>query len=55
MLTLKIIAATNLEALETIEKIFPRAKIKELKVDNGYQIHNEKVYTITVNHDAKKA
>lgn len=55
MFTIKIIANSNLEALETVDRLIPQSKIKELRVDNSYQITNEKVYTITVHHVDKKA
>ena len=52
---LKIIAKDNLTALETLEKLLPKSKIKCLKVDNGYIFTNEKVYTIQIHHVDKKA
>lgn len=51
---LKIIADTNLKALETIDALIPKAKIQSLKVDNGYIFSNEKVYTIEIIHHDKK-
>lgn len=55
MLTLKLVSQSNLEALNVIEKLFPDAKVMELRVDNDYQIRNEKVYTIKISHVNKKA
>lgn len=51
MLVLKILSNSNLEALETIERLLPTSKIKELRIDNSYVIKNEKVYTVTIKDD----
>lgn len=57
MIELKIVAESNLKALETIETLFDEAKIKvfELKVDNNFKITNEKVYTIKIDHHDNKS
>lgn len=53
ILELKILADSNLKAIETIERLLPKKKIRCLKVDNGYIFTGEKVYTIQVHHDEK--
>lgn len=51
MITLKILANSNLEALETIDNLFPKSRIQELRIDNSYVINKEKVYTVTIKND----
>lgn len=52
--TIKLISESNLDAMDTIEKLFGNDSIKELKVDNNYSLKNQKVYTITIHHDTNK-
>lgn len=53
--TMKLIAGSNLEALEMIQDLWPDHKISDMRIDNDFQITNEKVYTIQIRHDNKKA
>lgn len=54
MIELKIIADSNIKAIEMIETLFPVVKVLELRVDSEYKFTNEKVYTIRVQHADKK-
>jgi len=52
--TMKLIAGSNLTALEMIQDLWPDHKIVNMRIDNNYQIRHEKVYTIDIRHDNKK-
>lgn len=52
---LKIVAQSNIEAIKTIEKLFPEFKFKELKVTNSYDFRKANVYTIRIHGLASKS
>lgn len=51
---LKIVCESNLQAVKTIERLFPDYIFKELKISNGYNIKSNNVYTIKIHGMAKK-
>lgn len=54
MFELKIVAESNLEAIQTLERLFKNFEFKELKVSNAYDLKKCNVYTVTVHGDIKK-
>jgi len=51
MLTLKIIANSPTEALDTIAKLIPNRKILAIRVDKLYRLDYGEVYTVKIDYD----
>jgi hypothetical protein len=48
MITVKIVAKTNLDVIDTIGRLFPDRVIKTVQITNGHDIDKWNVYEIQV-------